>query len=422
MTDFVDLDYLQRRFDNSNPMAKYLDTSHISSELMELLKEARERIILVTYSLQVNTQIQERLKTKSKLGTLGEITLIYGNTKPKQSELQWMAEIDDLKVFQKKNLHAKCYINEKKAIICSMNLYDYSQTTNVEMGFLITKEEDPEAYEKMMEDIDDLRINGERVKPWLEIDNTEQEVKVEKEPVQPKKESHKSKLSYTQQIKRQLLQFLRNDMSSQFRQKSHSILPDKAIEEIIQIEHLTKAHLKKILSSDKKVKQIGNDILDAMAHVSDYVVGQVSDTRYQSDEFNYDQIKLARLDDGTIDWYDTKKELPKKGSYVAVRLNQNWFNSYLVLEESEIQEEFKPKEVKTYSNSSLKSTKDLSFITGLSSRDINSTLVSFGLMEKKGNDWYATSKGEKHGAVQREGQYGKFILWPEAILEEIQLN
>jgi phosphatidylserine/phosphatidylglycerophosphate/cardiolipin synthase-like enzyme len=137
-------------------MAKYLDTSHISSELMELLKEAKERIILVTYSLQVNTQIQERLKTKSKLGTLAEITLIYGNTKPKQSELQWMAEIDDLKVWQKKNLHAKCYINEKQAIISSMNLYDYSQTTNIEMGFLITKAEDPEAFAKMMEDIDDF--------------------------------------------------------------------------------------------------------------------------------------------------------------------------------------------------------------------------------------------------------------------------
>ena len=148
-------------------MARYLDTSHISSELMELLKEAKEKIILVTYSVQVNTQIQERLKTKSKIGTLSEITLIYGNTKPKKSELQWMSEIDDLKVWEKKNLHAKCYINEKKAIICSMNLYDYSQTTNVEMGFLITKEEDPEAYKKMMEDIDDLKINGNREKPWL---------------------------------------------------------------------------------------------------------------------------------------------------------------------------------------------------------------------------------------------------------------
>jgi hypothetical protein len=43
-------------------------------------------------------------------------------------------------------------------------------------------------------------------------------------------------------------------------------------------------------------------------------------------------------------------------------------------------------------------------------------------MEKNGNDWYATQKGEKLGAIQREGQYGKFLMWPESILSEIKLN
>lgn len=404
-------------------MAKYLDTSHISSELMELLKEARERIILVTYSLQVNSQIQERLKTKSKLGTLGEITLIYGNTKPKQSELQWMADIDDLKVFQKKNLHAKCYINEKKAIICSMNLYDYSQTTNVEMGFLITKEEDPEAYNKMMEDIDDLRVNGERVKPWLDID-----IQEEKKIIIEVKESiksisiPKSKLSYIQQIRKQLLQSLRVNMSSHFKQKAESILSDLAINEIVSINHVTKAHLKKILDSDKKVKQIGDEILEELEYVNNYIVGKVTDTRYQNDEFSYDQVKMVRIDDGTEKWYDTKKELPKKGSFVAVVLNKNWFNNYLIIEESDVIEKVVPKTNVNYSNSDLKTTKALSEISGVTSREINSTLVSFGLMEKKGNDWFATHKGEKLGAIQREGEYGKYLVWPESILLEIKLN
>ncbi|WP_150452318.1 phospholipase D-like domain-containing protein [Arenibacter lacus] len=409
-------------------MAKYLDTSHISSELMELLKEAKERIILVTYSLQVNTQIQERLKTKSKLGTLGEITLIYGNTKPKQSELAWMSDIDDLKVFQKKNLHAKCYINEKKAIICSMNLYEYSQTTNVEMGILITKEEDPEAYEKMMEDIYDLRINGERVKPWLETDidinngKSNESVKIQENFQSEINPNIKSNLSYEQQIKKKLLQFFRHEMSTQLRRKSESILSDSAIDEIISVSYPTKAHLKKIFNSDKKVKQIGEELLYELELANDYVIGQVTDTRYQSDEFTYDQIKMKALDNGSEAWYDTKKELPKKGSFVGVRLNNNWFNSYLILEESTAIINITNNPSRRFKNGELKLTKDLSSITGLSSRDINSTLVSFGLMEKKGNDWFATKKGEKLGAQVREGQYGKFVVWPEQILEEIQLN
>lgn len=404
-------------------MAKYLDTSHISSELMELLKEAKERIILVTYSLQVNSQIQERLKTKSKLGTLGEITLIYGNTKPKQSELLWMAEIDDLKVFQKKNLHAKCYINEKKAIICSMNLYDYSQTTNVEMGFLITKDEDPEAYNKMMEDIDDLRVNGERVKPWQDIDVVEEKKNIIEVKDNVKNISIlKSKLSYNQQIKKQLLQSLRVNLSSHFKQKAESILSDIAINEIVSIDHVTKAHLKKILDSDKKVKQIGDEIIEELEQVNYYIVGKVTDTRYQNDEFLYDQVKMVRIDDGSEKWYDTKKELPQNGAFVAVVLNKNWFNSYLIIEESDVIEKETYKSNNHYSNSDLKSTKALADISGVTSRDINSTLVSFGLMEKKGNDWYATQKGEKLGAVQREGEYGKFLVWPDNILSEIKLN
>ena len=86
-------------------MSKYLDTQSISSELMNLIKEAREKIILVTYSLQVNPQIQERLKTKSVNGRVS-IEIYYANTTLKPTECEWLKEIDGLRIFQKKNLHA----------------------------------------------------------------------------------------------------------------------------------------------------------------------------------------------------------------------------------------------------------------------------------------------------------------------------
>ena len=406
-------------------MAKYLDTSHISSELMELLKEAKEKIILVTYSLQVNTQIQERLKTKSKIGTLSEITLIYGNTKPKKSELEWMSEIDDLKVWQKKNLHAKCYINEKKAIISSMNLYDYSQTTNVEMGFLITKDEDPEAYAKMMEDIDDLKINGERVKPWKEEENLTENNKTPKSNIESKNEivlEGNKVLSYSQQIKKDILENFRSDMSSELRQKSNSILSDQSILDIISKTNLTIAHLKLILKSDKKVMQLGANILLYLEQAERYTVGQITNTRYAKDDYSYDQIQMKRLDNDSTIWYDTKKELPKKNQIVGVQLNNNWFNDYIILEENNLENYVPTSKEINYSDSTYKTTKELAIITGLSSREINLTLTSLNLMKKKGNDWYATNKGQNYGAQQREEQYGKFIVWPEEIIEKIELN
>lgn len=402
-------------------MAKYLDTSQISSELMQLLKEAKERIILVTYSLQVNSQIQERLKTKSKIGTLAEITLIYGNTKPKQKELEWMSEIDDLKVWQKKNLHAKCYINENKAIISSMNLYDYSQTSNVEMGFLITKEENPEAYQKMMDDVDDLKINGDRLKPWIIEDKD-----VEGQNIKSKIEERnlaRTSLTYKQQIKKQLLEFFRNDMSHDYRQNEQSILSDTAILEIITKRSLTKVHLKQILNSDKKVKQFGNEIVDISMSVDsdEHIIGRIEDTRYQNDDFSYDQIKMLRFDSNQSKWYDTKQELPRKGQIVAVRLNQNWFNDYLLLEETEKTENTTVSLSKDTSSSKFCTTKELAQISGLKSREINSALVSLKLMYKKDQDWLATKKGMEQGGKQKEGPYGKFVVWPEQILNELEL-
>ena len=45
-----------------------------------------------------------------------------------------------------KNLHAKCYLNEQSAVIGSMNMYEFSEKNNREMGVLVTKEDDPEVF------------------------------------------------------------------------------------------------------------------------------------------------------------------------------------------------------------------------------------------------------------------------------------
>jgi hypothetical protein len=70
-----------------------------------------------------------------------------------------------------KNLHAKCYLNEELCIITSLNLYEFSQVNNNEMGVLIRRADDPalykEAYEEAQRIIrisDEVRISLERVK------------------------------------------------------------------------------------------------------------------------------------------------------------------------------------------------------------------------------------------------------------------
>ena len=51
-------------------------------------------------------------------------------------------ELKHLGLYFCENLHAKCYFNENLMVITSMNLHEFSQTNNREMGVLIKREEE----------------------------------------------------------------------------------------------------------------------------------------------------------------------------------------------------------------------------------------------------------------------------------------
>lgn len=90
------------------------------------------------------------------------------------------------------------------------------------------------------------------------------------------------------------------------------------------------------------------------------------------------------------------------------------------VEDRKTQENKKPEPQKDFSNSKLLTTKEIAQATGLSSRKVNSWLIDSKLMYKKDDDWFATKKGNELGAKQKEGAYGKFIVWPEEIASSIE--
>ena len=71
------------------------------------------------------------------------------------------------------------------------------------------------------------------------------------------------------------------------------------------------------------------------------------------------------------------------------------------------------------SNSKLLTTKELSQLTGLSSLKVNSWFTENKLMYKKEEDWITTKKGKELGGIEKAGQYGKFVIWPEGIAKHI---
>ena len=142
-------------------MAKFLDTSGISHELTEIIKNATDRLILISPYLKFNRLLKEQLQDRDKLKI--DIRVIYGKSDLHPKESEWLAGTE-IRTSFREHLHAKCYMNDTRALITSMNLYEFSQQNNDEMGILVSREDDPELYQKIKEDVDRILRGSESVK------------------------------------------------------------------------------------------------------------------------------------------------------------------------------------------------------------------------------------------------------------------
>lgn len=142
-------------------MVQFLNTEGASYRLNQLIKNADHEIILISPFLKLNQKIKDLLENQDRKRTTN-IKIIYGKSELQPDENNWIKQLDSVRLAFCKDLHAKCYLNEKEAIITSMNLYEYSQVNNYEMGVYISKEDDPSLYQEIYnEAMDIFRISDE---------------------------------------------------------------------------------------------------------------------------------------------------------------------------------------------------------------------------------------------------------------------
>lgn len=149
-------------------MAKFLNTSATNYFLEEMIKSAKDRLILISPFLRLNGRIKELLEDKNRLKI--DVRVVYGKSELQPEEINWLRELTYLRTSFCKNLHAKCYMNEEFAIITSLNLYEFSQVNNNEMGVYISRADDAELYRETYEEAqriirisDEIRISLEKI-------------------------------------------------------------------------------------------------------------------------------------------------------------------------------------------------------------------------------------------------------------------
>lgn len=154
-------------------MKGFLSTKKIASTIEDIIMNAKERIVIVSPYIKVSQQDLSRLKSADNAGV--HIQIVYREDELKPEVRKMLFEIDNLELYSLKNLHAKCYFNERRMIITSLNYYWTSEKLNWEMGVLIDRDIFGDVYQTAVREVE-LMIKESKV-----VKTTKQEQ--EEEPI-----------------------------------------------------------------------------------------------------------------------------------------------------------------------------------------------------------------------------------------------
>lgn len=136
-------------------MAKFLNTRKAISELDDLIRNADEKLIFISPYLKLSKDFKELLSYRNELEKI--TTIIFGKQELNPDEMGFLESLRFVVLRFHKDLHAKCYLKEETIIITSLNLYEFSMANNKEMGILLKKEEDKDAFENTLVEIEFIK-------------------------------------------------------------------------------------------------------------------------------------------------------------------------------------------------------------------------------------------------------------------------
>lgn len=121
---------------------RFIADNEINTELEYLIRDADDYLLLISPYIKLHPRLKSDLLNKKENFEL-KIVVVFGKN---ENELQKSLSKEDFEFFQQfpnieirhsSRLHAKYYASEDRAIFTSMNLYDFSQSNNIEVGIMI---------------------------------------------------------------------------------------------------------------------------------------------------------------------------------------------------------------------------------------------------------------------------------------------
>lgn len=142
-------------------MLEFLTTAGTASNIEKIIIDAKSKLVLVTPYLKLTKILFDRLRDADKRGV--KITLLFRDQDIPVDIHSLLGELKYLSAFCSSNLHAKCYFNEDRMVITSMNMYDFSEKNNREMGVLILRKSDDELFTQAVSEAQSIQEASEKV-------------------------------------------------------------------------------------------------------------------------------------------------------------------------------------------------------------------------------------------------------------------
>jgi len=150
-------------------MAKFLNTSAANYYLEEIIRLANERLTLLSPTLKLNDRVKELLEDKNQRKI--EVQIVFERNELLPEEVNWLRGLSFVRTSFCRNLHARCYLNEQFCIVSSLSLHELSHAKTNEIGILISRSQDEELFQTLIDEADrilriseEVRMNFEKVR------------------------------------------------------------------------------------------------------------------------------------------------------------------------------------------------------------------------------------------------------------------
>ncbi len=122
-------------------MARFLADEDLNVAIRNIIEKASSELIIVSPYIKLHERIKSAFNQHINNPDLS-IVVVFGKNEQDLSksvsrdDLEFFTRFQNIQIKYESRLHAKYFANEISSLITSMNLYDYSQNNNVEVGIL----------------------------------------------------------------------------------------------------------------------------------------------------------------------------------------------------------------------------------------------------------------------------------------------